>query len=165
MRNRTKQICAALLLILYAGYWGSVTLFPHAHRVAGFVIVHSHPFSGAANGSAPLNHTPQQFPLIAHLSLLVMVAAVALSFAARLLGVCYVFRMMRPVGCLRPAIRTCSLRAPTLRPQGLHIPPPTRSAEVRRFSHSVTRTQSDEKTFSRSALCAPPCRNVSRCGT
>lgn len=57
-------------------------------------------------------HTPQQFQLIAHLSLLVMVAAVALSFAARLLGVRYVFRMMRPVGCLRPAIRTCSLRAP-----------------------------------------------------
>lgn len=60
----------------------------------------------------PLNHTPQQFQLIAHLSLLVMVAAVSLSFAARLLGVRFVFRMMRPVGCLRPAIRTCSLRAP-----------------------------------------------------
>lgn len=55
---------------------------------------------------------PHPFQLIAHLSLLVMVAAVALSFAARLLGVRYVFRMMRPVGCLRPAIRTCSLRAP-----------------------------------------------------
>ena len=110
MRNRAKRIYAALLLILFAGYWGSVTLFPHAHHVDGFVIVHSHPFSGAANGSAPLNHTPQQFQLIAHLSLLV--AAVALSFAARLLGVRYVFRMMRPVGCLRPAIRTCSLRAP-----------------------------------------------------
>ena len=83
MRNRAKRIYAALLLILFAGYWGSVTLFPHAHHVDGFVIVHSHPFSGAANGSAPLNHTPQQFQLIAHLSLLVMVAAVALSFAAR----------------------------------------------------------------------------------
>lgn len=103
MRNRTKRICAALLLILFAGYWGSVTLFPHAHRVDGFVIVHSHPFSGAANGSAPLNHTPQQFQLIAHLSLLVMVAAVSLSFAARLLGVRFVFRMdasgrMSPAG-------------------------------------------------------------------
>lgn len=103
MRNRAKRIYAALLLILFAGYWGSVTLFPHAHHVDGFVIVHSHPFSGAANGSAPLNHTPQQFQLIAHLSLLVMVAAVALSFAARLLGVRYVFRMdasgrMSPAG-------------------------------------------------------------------
>lgn len=112
MQGHCRRICAALLLILFAGYWGSVTLFPHAHRVDGFVIVHSHPFSGAANGSAPLNHTPQQFQLIAHLSLLVMVAAVSLSFAARLLGVRFVFRMMRPVGCLRPAIRTCSLRAP-----------------------------------------------------
>lgn len=99
MRNRAKRIYAALLLILFAGYWGSVTLFPHAHHVDGFVIVHSHPFSGAANGSAPLNHTPQQFQLIAHLSLLVMVAAVALSFAARLLGVRYVFRgRMSPAG-------------------------------------------------------------------
>lgn len=112
MQGYCRKTCAALLLILFAGYWGSVTLFPHAHHVDGFVIVHSHPFSGAANGFAPLNHTPQQFQLIAHLSLLVMVAAVALSFAARLLGVRYVFRMMRPVGCLRPAIRTCSLRAP-----------------------------------------------------
>lgn len=103
MQGYCRKTCAALLLILFAGYWGSVTLFPHAHHVDGFVIVHSHPFSGAANGSAPLNHTPQQFQLIAHLSLLVMVAAVALSFAARLLGVRYVFRMMRPVGCLRPA--------------------------------------------------------------
>ena len=33
------------------------------------------------------------------------------------------------------------------------------------FIHSVTRTQSDEKTFLRSALCTPPCRDVSRCGT
>lgn len=77
MLGYCRKTCAALLLILFAGYWGSVTLFPHAHHVDGFVIVHSHPFSGAANGSAPLNHTPQQFQLIAHLSLLVMVAAVA----------------------------------------------------------------------------------------
>lgn len=105
MLGYCRKTCAALLLILFAGYWSCVTLFPHAHRVDGFVIVHSHPFSGAANGTAPQNHTPQQFQLIAHLSLLVMVAAVALSFVARLLGVRYVFRMMRPVGCLRPAIR------------------------------------------------------------
>lgn len=112
MLGYCRKTCAALLLILFAGYWSCVTLFPHAHRVDGFVIVHSHPFSGAANGTAPQNHTPQQFQLIAHLSLLVMVAAVALSFVARLLGVRYVFRMMRPVGCLRPAIRTCLLWAP-----------------------------------------------------
>lgn len=58
MQGYCRKTCAALLLILFAGYWGSVTLFPHAHHVDGFVIVHSHPFSGAANGSAPLNHTP-----------------------------------------------------------------------------------------------------------
>lgn len=126
MRNSVKRICAALLLILFAGYWGSVTLFPHAHRVDGFVIVHSHPFSGAANGSAPLNHTPQQFQLIAHLSLLVMVAAVALSFAARLLGVRYVFRMLA-AGASRVLNRPCgrkgctSLRRPAPRKDDVSV--------------------------------------------
>ena len=112
MLGYCRKTCAALLLILFAGYWSCVTLFPHAHRVDGFVIVHSHPFSGAAQRHRTSEPYAQQFQLIAHLSLLVMVAAVALSFVARLLGVRYVFRMMRPVGCLRPAIRTCLLRAP-----------------------------------------------------
>lgn len=122
MLGYCRKTCAALLLILFAGYWSCVTLFPHAHRVDGFVIVHSHPFSGAANGTAPQNHTPQQFQLIAHLSLLVMVAAVALSFVARLLGVRYVFRMMRPVSVVsgRPSAPACCGRLPcaesTLRP-------------------------------------------------
>lgn len=62
MRGYGRNIGAALLLTLFAGYWSCITLFPHAHDVNGHVIVHSHPFSGASNGAAQ-THTPQQFQL------------------------------------------------------------------------------------------------------
>lgn len=98
--------------MLFTGYWSSVTLFPHAHQVDGFVIVHSHPFSGAANGNAPLNHTPQQLQLIAHLSLLVLAVGAALSLFSRLIGVRVVYRTPEPTGCRHSAVRHFGLRAP-----------------------------------------------------
>ena len=81
MRNTGRNITASLLLLLFVGYWSSVTLFPHVHRIDGHVFVHSHPFSGSS-GNPGHNHTPQQFQLIAHLSLLIATAAtfVALVF-------------------------------------------------------------------------------------
>ena len=63
-----------MLLVLFAWYWSSVTLFPHAHNIDGHIYVHSHPFSGTSNNPGH-SHTPQQFQLIAHLSLLVMMVA------------------------------------------------------------------------------------------
>ena len=87
MRGYGRNIGAALLLTLFAGYWSCITLFPHAHDVNGHVIVHSHPFSGASNGAAQ-THTPQQFQLIAHLSLLVMTAAATMSPARSKLNLC-----------------------------------------------------------------------------
>ena len=95
MRGYGRNIGAALLLTLFAGYWSCITLFPHAHDVNGHVIVHSHPFSGASNGTAQ-THTPQQFQLIAHLSLLVMTAAWSLTFALRLSGVRFVYPEREP---------------------------------------------------------------------
>lgn len=112
MQGHCRRICAALLLILFAGYWGSVTLFPHAHRVDGFVIVHSHPFSGAANGSAPLNHTPQQFQLIAHLSLLVLAVGALVAFVRALVGRIFRFRLRRPAVRQGAPMRSFALRAP-----------------------------------------------------
>lgn len=71
MRKYKRNIGAVLLLVLFAWYWSSVTLFPHAHNIDGHIYVHSHPFSGTSNNPGH-SHTPQQFQLIAHLSLLVM---------------------------------------------------------------------------------------------
>ncbi len=113
MRGYGRNIGAALLLTLFAGYWSCITLFPHAHDVNGHVIVHSHPFSGASNGAAQTHtHTPQQFQLIAHLSLLVMTAAWSLTFALRLSGVRFVYPEREPVSRPRLPLRTFGLRAP-----------------------------------------------------
>ena len=94
MRKYKRNIGAVLLLVLFAWYWSSVTLFPHAHNIDGHIYVHSHPFSGTSNNPGH-SHTPQQFQLIAHLSLLVMMVATLVAFALRLLGVartrCHVY--------------------------------------------------------------------------
>ena len=49
MRKRLKNIGALLLLVLFAGYWSCVTLFPHVHHIDGLLYVHSHPYSGPAD--------------------------------------------------------------------------------------------------------------------
>lgn len=97
-----------MLLVLFAWYWSSVTLFPHAHNIDGHIYVHSHPFSGTSNNPGH-SHTPQQFQLIAHLSLLVMMVATLVAFALRLLGVSFIFKTQnRPSGrTLRSGFTGC----------------------------------------------------------
>ena len=104
MRNTGRNITASLLLLLFVGYWSSVTLFPHVHRIDGHVFVHSHPFSGSS-GNPGHNHTPQQFQLIAHLSLLIATAA---TFVALVFGV------RKPVARRGMPVRVYGLRAPPL---------------------------------------------------
>ena len=91
-----------MLLVLFAWYWSSVTLFPHAHNIDGHIYVHSHPFSG----------TSKQFQLIAHLSLLVMMVATLVAFALRLLGVSFIFKTQKPAVRQDAPIRIYGLRAP-----------------------------------------------------
>lgn len=35
------------LLLLFMGYYGSITLFPHSHIVNGDLVTHSHPYSSS----------------------------------------------------------------------------------------------------------------------
>lgn len=111
MRKYNRNIGAALLLVLFAWYWSSVTLFPHTHNVDGYTYVHSHPFSGSSNNPGH-SHTPQQFQLIAHLSLLVMTAAMLVAFVLRLLGVSFIFKPQHPSARQDAPIRIYGLRAP-----------------------------------------------------
>lgn len=111
MRKYKRNIGAVLLLVLFAWYWSSVTLFPHAHNIDGHIYVHSHPFSGTSNNPGH-SHTPQQFQLIAHLSLLVMMVATLVAFALRLLGVSFIFKTQKPAVRQDAPIRIYGLRAP-----------------------------------------------------
>ena len=110
MRKYKRNIGAVLLLVLFAWYWSSVTLFPHAHNIDGHIYVHSHPFSGTSNNPGH-SHTPQQFQLIAHLSLLVMMVATLVAFALRLLGVSFIFKTQKPAVRQDAPIRIYGLRA------------------------------------------------------
>jgi len=73
MGSRLKQgiskSLTLLLLVLFLGYYGGITLFPHTHIVNGITIVHSHPFnSGNGNNSSNLPHSGKELQLIHHLS-------------------------------------------------------------------------------------------------
>ena len=109
MRKYKRNIGAVLLLVLFAWYWSSVTLFPHAHNIDGHIYVHSHPFSGTSNNPG---HSHTQFQLIAHLSLLVMMVATLVAFALRLLGVSFIFKTQKPAVRQDAPIRIYGLRAP-----------------------------------------------------
>lgn len=45
MKLLRKNIVKYLLLLLFAGYCGGVTLFIHSHKVEGREVTHSHPYS------------------------------------------------------------------------------------------------------------------------
>jgi len=72
------------LLLLFLGYYGSITLFTHTHILSGGTIVHSHPFS-SGTGKNPINHqhTTNGYVLIQLLStFLTTVSFFAFSFEA-----------------------------------------------------------------------------------
>ena len=58
-----------LLLLLFLGYYGGITLFPHAHVINGITVIHSHPYkSDKGSNSSTLPHTEKQLLLIQLLS-------------------------------------------------------------------------------------------------
>jgi len=57
------------LLLLFLGYYGSITLFKHPHIINGVTIVHSHPFnSGTGENSLSHSHTTNGYIIIQLLS-------------------------------------------------------------------------------------------------
>ena len=50
-----KKLSGYFLLILFCGYFGFITFFPHTHIVDGVTIVHSHPYK-SHSGDVPVNH-------------------------------------------------------------------------------------------------------------
>ena len=51
-------------LLLFLGYFASVTFFDHAHLVDGFTIVHSHPYKKSADGKPMHDHNSNEYLLI-----------------------------------------------------------------------------------------------------
>lgn len=112
MRCDRRHIVALLLLALFSWYWSATTLFPHVHYIDGRTYVHSHPFSGGTSGNPAHSHTPQQFQLIAHLSLLVVAVASFAALALRLLGRPFLFKPRKTAARQCVPLRHFALRAP-----------------------------------------------------
>ena len=110
MKQIARKISAGALLLLFASYIASATLFVHTHSIDGEQIVHSH-FSFGGNGSSH-SHTKAEIELIATLTsfVVVVVAALALKLVdRRLLGIIITPTLTRKS---TSAARYISLRAP-----------------------------------------------------
>lgn len=88
-----KKLCINIskyfFLLLFLGFFGSVTLFDHAHVVGGITILHSHPFKSDKNGIPTHNHTTNGY-IIIHLLMnftaLAVFILIAINFILNLLG-------------------------------------------------------------------------------
>lgn len=99
LKRNSKRVVGTLLLLLFAGYWASVSLFPHTHVIDGQKIVHSHPYSEAPDTGSH-SHSSSQLQAIAHLS-------VFLALAATLCGMLSVFA---PAATVAYAERRCGIQ-------------------------------------------------------
>ncbi len=75
VQNGLDKILKYSLLVLFIGYYGSITLFTHTHIVNGVVITHSHPYNffkcekNEQGERIPLHHhTKNEYVLIHTLS-------------------------------------------------------------------------------------------------
>lgn len=82
MKNSVRRILSVALMLLFACYSASATLFVHSHLIDGEQIVHSHPLFGGDGASH--THSSAEARLIAALTdvVLVSVATVVVVAAA-----------------------------------------------------------------------------------
>ena len=78
MKHWNCKILKYFLLLLFLEYYGSITLFNHAHIIDGVTIVHSHPFN---SDKANDQHTKNLYVLINLLSNL-LATVLFLTFSA-----------------------------------------------------------------------------------
>jgi len=85
-KNRVNEFLGYAFLILFIGYYGSITLFYHSHLILGDTIVHSHPYKSDSNGNPVHSHTEKGYLTIQFLSF----------FSAFSLLIIYTFRIKAP---------------------------------------------------------------------
>ncbi len=108
VKSYGHKIIALGLLLLFATYWSSITLFPHAHRIGDRVYVHSHPFADANSHT----HSEQQLQVIEYLSLLLVTSVAIATAVIHLTAIRYYFKVPVVVARQSSPIRVCGLRAP-----------------------------------------------------
>ncbi|MDR0430015.1 MAG: hypothetical protein LBH58_06005 [Tannerellaceae bacterium] len=121
MSQRSKQIIARILFLVFALYYANICFFSHSHTINGATIIHSH-IHGKAHAQTGA-HSNSELTLISVLSAFLSLQA-TLSFMGwgifltlRILILPFLRDRMIPntVGCI-------SLRAPPPATSGIYIP-------------------------------------------
>lgn len=107
MRDSVKRVVGILLLVLFMGYYGSSTLFPHTHNIEGETITHSHPYLPSAGHS----HSASAIQIIGVLSNIVFVTAVGFVFATIISSSAIIYKVVTELVQSVCSIH-CRLRAP-----------------------------------------------------
>ncbi len=66
--KKVKTILVYSLLLLFTGYYGSISFFYHSHIILGDTIVHSHPYKSDNNGNPLHSHSEKGYMTIQMLS-------------------------------------------------------------------------------------------------
>ena len=56
--NNNCAVCKVLLLLMFLGYYSSLTLFYHPHQINGQIVYHSHPYKKQSPTKTGEKHTP-----------------------------------------------------------------------------------------------------------
>jgi len=89
LKNLSINISKYFFLLLFLGFFGSITLFRHAHVVDGITIVHSHPFKNDKSGNPSHNHSSNGYQLIhllANFALIILLSHVIAGIDLPLIG-------------------------------------------------------------------------------
>ena len=106
-----RHLAAFMLLWLFVGYIGSISLFMHRHIIDGETIYHSHFFNGSADNPSH-SHSAQQVKVISALSLYFALAAVATTTLGKQLRNFTVVESYDAPNIIQRTEQAISLRAP-----------------------------------------------------
>ncbi len=79
LQQRTKHFLLIALVVVFASYVSSLSLYVHSHRVDGEFVVHSHPYSSDAD--AEHEHTASQLVFLHSFSDVLVVGSILATFA------------------------------------------------------------------------------------
>ena len=121
MSERKKQLCAGILILIFALYYANISFFYHSHTINGLTMSHSH-FHGAAHTKSG-THTASELSLISVLSAFQsLLPSACMVGMGGMLHVVTVFRITcgeKPVSASPGSIR---LRAPPAFCQAVFLP-------------------------------------------
>jgi hypothetical protein len=103
--------CGLLMLLLWIGYIGGISLFPHNHIVDGHRNTHSHPYSGSPENPNH-NHSQAQIATIALLSSVAAIVFIGSFVLGLFLALLAVIKHTANSTILQLSQQIVSLRAP-----------------------------------------------------